>query len=245
VHTSWARINEPYEKAVESFVRTILAERPGNEFLEDFRHACIPLTWLGFLNSLSMTTVKYTSPGVPDCYQGNETWDFSLVDPDNRRPVDYARRSSMLGELERLGESAPEAALSEIFHRLHDGRAKLYITWRLLQLRRRREALFREGGYTALRVTGETARHAVAFARRRGKEASVTIVPRLMFGLGVEPGTLPVGALWGDARLELPFLEEGDVLRDVMTGRELRVGGGGLALAQVLTLAPVAVLVTP
>ena len=244
VRTSWARINEPYERAVEGFVRAILAERPGNEFLEDFRHACIRVTWLGFLNSISMMAVKYTSPGVPDCYQGNETWDFSLVDPDNRRPVDYERRSSMLGELERFGERAPDSVISEIFHKLHDGRAKLYVTWRLLQLRRAREALFREGGYTALRVTGEKSRHAVAFARRRGKEAAVTIAPRLMHGLGVEPGALPVGALWGDARVELPFLEEGDVVRDAITGRELRVTQGGLALADVLALASVAILAT-
>jgi (1->4)-alpha-D-glucan 1-alpha-D-glucosylmutase len=244
VRTSWARINEPYEKAVESFIRAILAERPGNEFLEDFRHTCIPVTWLGFLNSLSMTAVKYTSPGVPDCYQGNETWDFSLVDPDNRRPVDYDRRSSMLAQIERLGERPPESAVSEIFHRLPDGRAKLFVTWRLLQLRRAREALFREGGYTALRVTGEKSRHAVAFARRRGKEACITVVPRLMFGLGMDPGALPVGGLWGDARVELPFLEDGEVLRDAITGRELRVAGGGLALSDVLAVGSVAVLAT-
>jgi len=93
-------------------------------------------------------------------------------------------------------------------------------------------------------VTGEKSRHAVAFARRRGKEAAVTIAPRLMHGLGVEPGALPVGALWGDARVELPFLEEGDVVRDAITGRELRVTQGGLALADVLALASVAILAT-
>ncbi|HZZ93496.1 MAG TPA: malto-oligosyltrehalose synthase [Usitatibacter sp.] len=244
VRTSWARVNEPYERATEAFIRAILTERPGNDFLEDFRHACIPVTWLGFLNSLSTTAVKYTSPGVPDCYQGNETWDFSLVDPDNRRPVDYGRRSDLLGEMERFGEAAPEAVLSQLFHRLHDGRAKLYVTWRLLQLRRAREPLFREGGYAALRVTGEKARHAVAFARRRGKEAAITVVPRLMSGLGVEPGTLPCGGIWDDARVDLPFLEEGDAVRDAITGRELRVTQGGLALGDVLAWAPVAVLTT-
>src|SRR5206468_38177 len=82
---------------------------------------------------------------------------------------------------------------------------------------------FREGGYTALRVTGEHARHAIAFARRRGRDASITVVPRLMHGLGLQPGALPVGIVWDDARVELPFLEEGDVLRDAITGRELRV----------------------
>ena len=128
VRTSWARVNEPYEKATEAFVRALLADRPGNEFLEDFRAAVIPITWIGYLNSLAMVAVKYTSPGVPDCYQGNETWDFSLVDPDNRRPVDYGLRQDLLARLEALGDSPPSAAISEIFHQLADGRAKLYLS---------------------------------------------------------------------------------------------------------------------
>jgi (1->4)-alpha-D-glucan 1-alpha-D-glucosylmutase len=242
-HTSWARVNEPYEKATEAFVRALLACRPGNEFLDDFRAAAVPIAWIGLLNSVGMTAIKYTSPGVPDCYQGNETWDFSLVDPDNRRPVDYGRRRELLASLEALGPNAPAEALGDIFRNLEDGRAKLYVMWRLLQLRREREALFRDGGYMAIRTTGEHARHALAFARRNGKEVSITVVPRLMVGLGIEPGALPCGpGVWGDTRVELPFLAEGDVLRNVLTGEDARVTGGGLAIADLLARAPVAVL---
>jgi (1->4)-alpha-D-glucan 1-alpha-D-glucosylmutase len=221
----------------------LLACRPGNEFLDDFRAAAVPIAWIGLLNSVGMTAIKYTSPGVPDCYQGNETWDFSLVDPDNRRPVDYGRRRELLASLEALGPNAPAEALGDIFRNLEDGRAKLYVMWRLLQLRREREALFRDGGYMAIRTTGEHARHALAFARRNGKEVSITVVPRLMVGLGIEPGALPCGpGVWGDTRVELPFLAEGDVLRNVLTGEDARVTGGGLAIADLLARAPVAVL---
>jgi (1->4)-alpha-D-glucan 1-alpha-D-glucosylmutase len=241
--TSWARVNEAYEQATEAFVRALLEERPGNEFLDDFRAATIPVTWAGFLNSLGMVTVKLTSPGVPDTYQGNEVWDFSLVDPDNRRPVDYGRRGALLAQLEMLGENPEPQALEDIFRKLEDGRAKLFVMWRLLQLRRAREALFRDGGYVAVRVVGEKARHAVAFARRQGHEVSVTVVPRLTVQLGVAPGTLPRGpAVWTDTRIELPFLDEGDVLRDAVSGAELRVADGGIALADILARAPVAVL---
>jgi (1->4)-alpha-D-glucan 1-alpha-D-glucosylmutase len=241
--TSWARVNEPYEKATEAFVRGLLADGPGNAFLEDLRAAAIPITWIGFLNSLGMVAVKYTSPGVPDCYQGNETWDFSLVDPDNRRPVDYGARRELLARVEALGGEPPPQALREMFQGLEDGRAKLYVMSRLLQLRREREALFRDGAYMAIRSTGEHARNALAFARRHGRELSITVVPRLMVGLGIEPGALPCGPeVWGDTRIDLPFLAEGDVVRDALSGATLTVTAGGLAIGEVLARAPVAVL---
>jgi (1->4)-alpha-D-glucan 1-alpha-D-glucosylmutase len=241
-HTSWANPNEAYERATEKFVRALLEERAGNAFVEDLRAALKPVTWLGFLNGLSMVTVKLTSPGVPDTYQGNEIWDFSLVDPDNRRPVDYARRQRMLQELQAMGEPS-DAALAEILANLHDGRAKLYVLWRLLQLRRAREALFQQGGYAAVRISGERGKHLVAFARRHGGEACITVAPRLIAGLGITPGVLPCGELWGDARIDLPFLKDGSVVRDVLSGREHTIAGGGLAVAALLATFPTAVLV--
>jgi (1->4)-alpha-D-glucan 1-alpha-D-glucosylmutase len=241
--TSWARVNEPYEAATEAFVRAILAERTGNGFLENFRAAVAPITWIGYLNSVAMVAVKLTSPGVPDCYQGNEVWDFSLVDPDNRRPVDYARRRALLDGLEALGDSPGHEALREIFTGLEDGRAKLYVMWRLLQLRKSREELFRDGTYAAVRVTGTQAKHAIAFARRHGHQVAVTVIPRLLATLGIGVGQLPCGAdPWGDTRIELPFVEEGTVLRDAITGEEMRVTNGGVAVGALLARAPVAVL---
>ena len=180
---------------------------------------------------------------MPDCYQGNELIDLSLVDPDNRRPVDYALRLRLLDELAALPERPDDAMLREAFGDARVGRGKLYVTWRLLQLRRAREELFRTGAYAALRVVGEKARHVVAFARRHGREASITVVPRLVATLGAGVGTLPCGAgIWGDTRVELPFLAPDAIVLDTITGRERRLAGGALALSEILEAAPVAVL---
>jgi (1->4)-alpha-D-glucan 1-alpha-D-glucosylmutase len=228
--TSWANVNAPYEAATEAFVRALLDDHHENVFLADLRAAVEPIAWVGLLNGLSMTAIKLTSPGVPDIYQGTEVWDLSLVDPDNRRPVDYARRRRMLAELEAMG-APDDAALAAMLANLQDGRAKLFDIWRLLQLRRERPALFRDGGYTALRVVGARARHLIAFARRHGGETVVTVAPRLIAGLGVGPGEIPGGATWGDTRVELPMLREGTLLRDAITGQETTVAGGGVAAA--------------
>ena len=242
--TSWARVNEAYEAAVASFVNALLDGRPGNAFLDDLRSAAEPIAWAGMLNSLSMVAVKYTSPGVPDCYQGNELLDLSLVDPDNRRPVDYAVRRSLLETFAALPDAPDAATLASIFT-ARDGRAKLFVMARLLRLRGSREALFAEGGYTALRTSGERARHAVAFARRHGKEAVITVAPRLLAGIATVPGALPCGReAWGDTRVELPFLASAKELRDAITGRMRRLEGGGIALGELFDAAPVAVLAT-
>jgi (1->4)-alpha-D-glucan 1-alpha-D-glucosylmutase len=240
--TSWANVNEPYEAATTRFVRALLDPRPGNAFLEDLRASAAPVAWTGLRNGLWMVTVKLTSPGVPDTYQGNELWDFSLVDPDNRRPVDYARRRALLAEVEAMREPLDES-LAALLQGLADGRAKLYVLWRLLQLRKMREALFRDGGYTAVRTSGALGRHLIAFARRHGGEAVVTVAPRLIGGLGLGTGELPCGAaVWGDARVELPFFKEGTVLRDALSGREHRVERAGIAVGELLATFPTAVL---
>jgi (1->4)-alpha-D-glucan 1-alpha-D-glucosylmutase len=241
--TSWANMNAAYEAATTQFVRALLEERPGNAFLEDLRATLGTVARIGFFNSLAMATVKLTSPGVPDIYQGNELWDFSLVDPDNRRPVDYERRRAMLSALERMAEP-PGPGLADMLANLQDGRAKLYVTWRLLQLRREREALFRDGGYTPVRAAGERSRHLIAFARRHGGQAVITVAPRLIAGLGVGPGAAPCGAaLWGDTRVETGFLKDGTVLRDAFTLRSHAVQDRGLMAATLLEDFPVAVLV--
>jgi (1->4)-alpha-D-glucan 1-alpha-D-glucosylmutase len=188
-----------------------------------------------------MAAVKFTSPGVPDTYQGNETWDFSLVDPDNRRPVDYARRDRMLEEIERLGD-APGDRVRAIFANLDDGRAKLLVIRRLLRLRAEHEALFRNGGYHPIRTAGLRARHLIAFARRLEGAACITVAPRLIAGLGIRPSDLPCGEVWGDTRVELPFVADGSELVDAITGMAHRVENGGIRVAQLLGAAPVAVL---
>jgi (1->4)-alpha-D-glucan 1-alpha-D-glucosylmutase len=234
-HTSWTRVDEAYEAATEGFVRAILANGPANRFLDDLRAALAQVAWLGALNSLSLLTLKLTAPGVPDIYQGNELFDFSLVDPDNRRPVDFARRAQLLDTFR------DEVDAAAIFREMGD-RAKLLVCARLLGLRRTREALFREGRYVPLRVSGARARHVVAFMRRSGRDALVVVAPRLFGGLGVAPGVLPCGeAVWGDTAIEAPPLEAS--VADLFTSR-VHAPAAHYRLAELLAVSPVAVLAT-
>ncbi|HEV7821187.1 MAG TPA: malto-oligosyltrehalose synthase, partial [Burkholderiales bacterium] len=235
VHTSWITNHEAYESAVTNFVRSLLTPGKSKLFLENLRTAIEPLTWIGVLNSVSMMLIKYTSPGVPDCYQGNEFFDFSLVDPDNRRPVDYAARREALSGLGELLQhlKEPDAGVQALFDGAPDnGRAKLYVIWRLLRLRRARPSVFMHGGYLPLVVTGERAPHVVAYARRYAGRGVITIAGRMFGGLGITPRMMPCGeAVWGDTRVSLPFLGEGTVLRDVFTGASRSVTAGGIRLA--------------
>ncbi len=246
-HTSWVNVNAEYEEAMAGFVRALLARLESNPFLDDLRLQAGPIAWFGMLNSLSMTLVKLSSPGVPDFYQGSELFDLSLVDPDNRRPVDYARRRALLEDLRRVA-AAPAAAMAAGVRRLfddpYDGRAKLWLIWRALQLRRERDDLFRSGDYRPVKVCGERSRHVVAYARRLGGRGIVAVAGRLFASMGLEPGALPLGeAAWGDTVLDLAFLPEGAPLLNVLTGESAATDASGrLPLARIMTAFPGALL---
>jgi (1->4)-alpha-D-glucan 1-alpha-D-glucosylmutase len=202
VRTSWANVNAEYEDALTQFVRTTLELREGNLFLGDLVAVQRRLTRFGLLNGLSQVLCKLAAPGVPDIYQGNEIWDFSLVDPDNRRPVDYEQRRRMLSELRGITTAAQVRSLVD---HLGDGRCKLYLAWKVLQFRREHEALFRRGDYVPLRVTGERASNLCAFARRLEGELVVVIAPRLYLRLLGERELAPLGAeVWENTLVELP-----------------------------------------
>jgi len=157
---------------------------------------------------MSQTLCKLTAPGVPDIYQGNEIWDFSLVDPDNRRPVDYTQRRKMLAELESIDMDAcvDRGLIGSLVTGMRDGRCKLFVTWKVLQFRRDHAAIFRDGEYLPLRVSGEYAANVCAFARRHEGKLAVTIAPRLYLRLlGPEREDAPLGeTVWGDTVIELP-----------------------------------------
>jgi (1->4)-alpha-D-glucan 1-alpha-D-glucosylmutase len=244
VHSSWINPNEDYEAALASFVEAALTPSERNLFLEDVRASLPPVAWGGMLNSLSMTLLKCTSPGVPDTYQGNELLDFSLVDPDNRRPVDFERRRAALAELAALQQDTGLAArLHGLFQRWQDGLPKLYLIWRLLAFRRAAPELFEQGDYTPLKCTGERARHLVAYARRHGNRGLVIIAGRLFLNLGVRAGELPCAdTLWRGARVELPFLENGATLRNILTGEVLRAERGTLRASEAFAHYPGAAL---
>jgi len=233
VNTSWINPNEDYEAALAAFVEEVLTPAERNLFLDDFRDSLAPVAWAGLLNSLSLMLIKYTSPGVPDCYQGNELWDFSLVDPDNRRPVDYARREAALRQLTAMAtQRGDPAQLRVLLDRMQDGLPKLHVIRCLLQLRRSRPALFEHGDYTPLKTTGARAQHVVAYARRNAGHGLITLAGRLFIRLGMNSGDLPCGeTVWHDTRVELPLVPDGSTLRNVLSGETLVVEDGGIAVA--------------
>jgi (1->4)-alpha-D-glucan 1-alpha-D-glucosylmutase len=189
-----------------------------------------------------MTLLKLTQPGVPDIYQGCEMLDLSLVDPDNRRPVDFAARRAALAALRTLdskrGALAP--SLRALFAPPHDGRAKLWVTMRALALRRAHEALFADDDYRSLAARGARAKHVVAFARTHGRDGVLVVAGRLFASLGLDTGELPLGgAVWADTALDVPFVAPGTALRNVLTGETL-AADGRIALAQAFGTFPAA-----
>ncbi len=179
--------------------------------------------------------LKIASPGVPDIYQGTELWDLSLVDPDNRRPVDFVRRSDMLDEITDVGPSAELA--KELLSNWRDGRIKLYLTHLGLSFRRANAALFSEGDYVPLEVVGRHAERVLAFARRYEDTWAVAVVPRLVAGLGFPP----LGDIWRDTAVLLPESASGTWL-NVFTGEPLAASGGAISLCDAFAQLPVAVV---
>jgi (1->4)-alpha-D-glucan 1-alpha-D-glucosylmutase len=244
-HTSWLSVNAPYEEALSGFVGTLLDEQGEGRFLGDLRTECAPFAWFGMLNSVSMTLLKVASPGVPDIYQGNELLDLSLVDPDNRRPVDYALRRARLSSLAAPADE-PTASLSArlrtLFAAPFDGRAKLWVLTRALALRRRCPDLFAFGDYRAVAVAGARAEHVVAFARTHGQEGIVVAAGRLFASMGLAAGTLPLADAWADTALDLAFLAPRTPVTNVLTGDAFDAGGEAAPLAQLCADFPGALL---
>jgi (1->4)-alpha-D-glucan 1-alpha-D-glucosylmutase len=242
VHTSWINPSESYEAGVTGFVRALLSPSGRNLFLKDLRLHARTIAWFGMLNSLSMTLLKLTSPGVPDIYQGNETHDYSLVDPDNRRSVDYAARQRMVEQLAALAkQTSPGAAVQALAASGLDGRAKMWIVWRALQLRREQPDVFKLGHYVPLQAHGSRANHVVAFMRRHASSTVVTIAGRLWMKLGGEAETLPVGKqIWGDTTIDAGPLV-GEVM-NVFTGEKLPVENGKIRIAAAFSRFPAALL---
>ncbi len=229
VNTSWVNPDEEWDRAVQQFVATLLDPARSERFWREFLPFQRRVARAGAINSLSQVALKVASPGVPDFYQGSELWDFSLVDPDNRRPVDWARRVEALAWLDaRLGDGERDLLARELFERCEDGRIKLYVTSQMLRVRRSSPALFSEGDYLALPASGARARHVVAFARRRGEESAVVLVPRLVSGLLERTSDLAGEEAWADTELELLGMRGSERYVDLFTGApvELRRENG-------------------
>ncbi|HWC02998.1 MAG TPA: malto-oligosyltrehalose synthase [Methylomirabilota bacterium] len=269
VHASWVNPHPAYDAAVVRFVAAILdragpprrapgrlrrligaivTEDDGNPFLADFLAFQQRVAEAGIYNSLAQTLLKLVLPGVPDTYQGTETWDMSLVDPDNRRPVDYARLRADLDAIRRtLAQPDPDIAglARSLLDTRTDGRIKLYVTHRALDSRRRRPGLFAEGAYLPLETQGHRREHVVAIGRERGREAAISVVPRFIARLHLT--SPPLGpSVWGGTWLALPETLASRAYRNVLTGEAVpvvtREGRPGLALETALAILPVALL---
>ncbi len=242
VNTSWAKQSARYEELVTAFVNDVLGEAPRSPFLADLDEFVASIAVPGFLNGLGQTLLKLTSPGVPDIYQGNEVWDFSLVDPDNRRPVDYAHRTALLEEIEGVAAD-PErlpALLDDMLANLADGRAKLYATWRALRLRAERPELFELGSYTPIEPRGPRASHLCGLARRHGSALAVAIVARWFASLPRNAGAGPASFDWLDTTVALPP----GVYRDVFSQSSRTIEEGtGARVDELLARFPIALLV--
>jgi len=250
VRSSWMNPNEEYEKATLEFIRALLAPHKRNVFLKAFLPFQRRISRLGMFNSLSQTLIKLVSPGVPDLYQGTELWDYSLVDPDNRRPVNYLRRQAIAEEFRRYASDPAghaQASPPELLRTMEDGRIKMFVIHKALGLRRQRPALFREGDYIPLYAEGSKADRLCAFARRQGGEVAIAVVPRLCAGLLDGTAEAPVGpGVWSDTRLLLPFVQAQVEYLNVYTGEHARSepykDGTCLPVSALLSRFPVALV---
>jgi (1->4)-alpha-D-glucan 1-alpha-D-glucosylmutase len=248
LHSSWVNPNENYERMVHEFVRRILDRQPGNEFPQAFLHFRDRILRAGLLNGLGQVLLKCTVPGIPDFYQGTELWDFSLVDPDNRRRVDYQLRRNTLQELiSREAAEGRTRLFQSLVRRIEDGAIKLHITRSVLAARTQFSDLFARGDYIPLRASGPRQNHVIPFARQRGDSVAIVLCGRFFQTLGAAD-RMPTGdPAWGDSSVTLRKVWAGSRWHDVLSGRILgtkeRRGLPSLPLAEVFAILPMALLI--
>lgn len=206
VNTTWTEPDDAYENALRQFVDRVLADQGNEAFFEDLVRFARRLAFFGRINSLAQTLLKITSPGVPDFYQGSELWNLSLVDPDNRRPVDYSLRRELLAGLkQKFAQTNIAEPVSELLRDDRVGTVKLFLIWQALHFRKEHRELFDCGDYVPLPAVGEQQEHLCAFARIYNSRTVVIIVPRLVFGLTGGAESQPVGAeVWRNTAVQLP-----------------------------------------
>ena len=239
VHTSWADPQETYEKAVEDFVKHILQDE---EFLNAFLPFGKKIAHLGAIYSLGQTLLKITAPGIPDIYQGCEYWDLSMVDPDNRRPVDYQDRSRKLEHLEKKFSVDPLGLVQQLSTNIEQPDIKMFLIWRALNERKMHRAVFREGSYVPLRVGGKHASHVLSFMRQHENQQILIMVPLNIVDLLHDNSYLPIGEqIWEDTHILLPDATHTD-WENVFTQEIFREQDSKLYLKEIYQHFPVAFL---
>jgi len=251
VHTSWLGANDEYEAAVHRFVESILDRRRAPQFLQSFEELTARVAELGIYNGLAQLAIKITAPGTPDFYQGTELWDLNLVDPDNRRPVDYDARARVLAALPIRDRACPTCDnVADLLRNRSDGRVKMFVMARGLAVRARMRRVFEEGDYVPVTTSGARRDHLFAFARSHGNDMAITCVPRLVASLIPDLSVPPVGsAVWADTRIELPEPVSTigprsftNVYTGAVTRSEIVDGRETLAASAVFADLPVAIL---
>lgn len=238
IHTSWINPNMEHDLAVREFIHEILLKHEHNPFLPDLEQFIFRIRYAGVYNSLSQLVLKITSPGVPDFYQGNELWSFTLVDPDNRSPVDYSIRKKFLKEIAKDIKGDRISCLRSYLTMPEDGKIKMIITQEALHFRKEHIQLFSQGDYIALVSQGERKNHIIAFSRVLNHKGVVVICGRF-FGLLSHPSELPLGVdIWQDTTVEgiLP-----GKYRDIFTHRTFETNGS-LPIAEIFSDLPFSIL---
>jgi len=244
--TSWLDADAEVEAGLQGLVERMVPGKGGAGFERYFRGVIDRVAYCGMLNSVTAVVLKLTAPGIPDLYQGTELPAFTLVDPDNRRPVDMDTHAAQLGQVEQLAVESPAGAATQLLRHWQDGRIKLLVTWILLRLRARRAAAF-EGEYLALGAQGTRADHLCAHARLANQASILVVVSRWFAILLSDALQLPLGeACWGDTAIALPDRMPAGRYVDALTGSEHAIGTGGQRLlhaAALLQILPWCVLV--
>ncbi|MBP5975763.1 malto-oligosyltrehalose synthase [Brasilonema sp. CT11] len=241
VHTEWLRENSVYENAFTDFVTAVFEPLKDNPFLKEFLPFQRWVAEYGIYNTLSQTLLKITSPGVPDFYQGTELWDYSLVDPDNRRPVNFKTRQSYLKAIKEQAKTDILKLIDELLANKEDARIKLFLVVQALKARTEYLQVFQQGDYLPLEVSGKFKENIIAFARNDGNKTIITIAPRFFTSL-IQPGEYPLGQdIWNDTSLKLPT--QVTSWKDAISEQTVEANGT-LLIGEALKYFPVGLLVS-
>jgi (1->4)-alpha-D-glucan 1-alpha-D-glucosylmutase len=245
VHTRWTRPNAEHERAVTSFLKAILKPASSNLFLKDFLPFQKKMAEFGMVNGLAQVLVKMTSPGVPDFYQGCDLWDLRLVDPDNRGPVNFNHRDALLSEIEKGSNADPLGFSRKLLENWRDGRIKLHLIWKVLNLRRKHPKVFSEGEFLPVKITGKRESNVIAYLRCIGQDWIMTVAPRWLARSKAPLNSQRMPAFWSGSKIALPANAPSS-WSNILTGESMNAkhfhGSRHLSLPEIFKNFPVAVL---
>ncbi|CAH9018469.1 malto-oligosyltrehalose synthase [Candidatus Nitrosacidococcus sp. I8] len=250
IYSSWISPDHEYESGLIDFIHSTLSNLEKNRFLDNFLPFQKEVASYGLLNSASQVFLKLTAPGVPDIYQGNELWEFRLVDPDSRAPVNFSLREQMLEDLIDTANKTQSLCTYayDLLKNREDGRLKLFLIWKVLNFRSKYSQLFENGEYMPLSIQGEKADHLCAFLRKNENQVAIIIASRWFSILGSDDNGLPLGeSCWQNTQVEIPEIEKCNIFRNILTDQEVEITSGlrkfYINSSQIFTHFPLALLI--